>query len=51
MNPNRYIDTVEMHTGGEPFRIVTTAFRESPARASSNVGPGSSRTPTSTDAR
>ena len=23
MNPNRYIDTVEMHTGGEPFRIVT----------------------------
>ena len=23
MNPNRYINTVEMHTGGEPFRIVT----------------------------
>jgi len=23
MNPDRYIDTVEMHTGGEPFRIVT----------------------------
>jgi len=23
MNPTRYIDTVEMHTAGEPFRIVT----------------------------
>jgi len=23
MNPSRYIDTIEMHTGGEPFRIAT----------------------------